>query len=496
MFFVDLIAGSEDNSAESQKAIKIIRLLRLAKLLRMFRALRIFKKYEEKLGPLLTATLLLGTISLLLHFVACLWFLIGTMPAPGNGWQARRSGWIEEVFGTSADVCDSCHNHTYFDPYLGSCLSLTDDSLPPKDRCPDSISPDKISYYIKSFFTVFRTPEINDNYEMTLFEMAFGMGATVIMGAVYGAAAGAFSSIFSANQMASQAYRMKILQLREFCRVKGLAHGAREKLEAHYTHLYPDKLIVDESDVLNDLPPQMREDLVSQLYGRQLFQVPLFLNLELPIMTELCVALKPLPALRGAVLVKEGTKATRMFCISVGNVRVTERLTDGDDVQRIGKWIEEVFAHAGRHVVLFEPNRRQQIDFLVKRIKAITKDKERSRKKMELNMAAMNERLGKFVGVLAASKGLTGTSCEDPTFGTITGYDTTGDGVLDAFDTTGDGMIDALDTTGNGRVDAFDSTGNGKLDSFDTTVRQQSACNIQSQSFSFFTITWHAVCCM
>jgi hypothetical protein len=432
MFFVTLFTGDDGDSAASQKSIKIIRLLRLAKLLRMFRAMRMFKKYEEQLGPMLQALLLIGTISLLLHFVTCLWFLVGTMPDlggedPAKDWKATSTGWIEEEFQSSKRMCDSCYNETkyVYDAFLDRCLSTEDESLPALAPCEDEASPTKTAYYIKSFFTVFQTPEINDEYEMTVREMMFGMLATVVMGSIWGAVAGTFSSIFGANQMASQAYRMKIMQLREFCRVKGLAHGAREKLEAHYTHLYPDKLIVDESDVINDLPPQMREELVSQLYGRQLFQVPLFLNLELPIMTELCVALRPLPALRGATIVREGTKATHMFCISAGNVRVTEKASDGDDVQRIGKWIEELFAHAGRHVVLFEPNRRQQIDMLVKRIKRITKDKERNRKKMELNMNEMNERLAKYIGVSAASKGLSPVAFEDPTFGSITGYDTT-----------------------------------------------------------------------
>ena len=427
MFFVTLFTGDDGDSAASQKSIKIIRLLRLGKLLRMFRAMRMFKKYEEQLGPMLQASLLVGTISLLLHFVTCLWFLVGTMPAPGSEVNVTSTGWIEEEFQSSKRMCDRCHSKgsTYFDAYLNKCLSTIDESLPALLPCGDEDAPTKAAYYIKSFFTVFQKPEINDEYEMTVREMMFGMLATVVMGSIWGAVAGTFSSIFGANQMASQAYRMKIMQLREFCRSKGLAHGAREKLEAHYTHLYPDKLIVDESDVINDLPPQMREELVSQLYGRQLFQVPLFLNLELPIMTELCVALRPLPALRGATIVREGTKATHMFCISAGNVRVTEKASDGDDVQRIGKWIEELFAHAGRHVVLFEPNRRQQIDMLVKRIKRITKDKERNRKKLELNMNEMNERLAKYIGVSAASKGLSPVAFEDPNFGSITGYDTT-----------------------------------------------------------------------
>ena len=70
-------------------------------------------------------------------------------------------------------------------------------------------------------------------------------------------AAGAWGTIFAANQMASQAYRMKINQVKEFCRLKGLDYGVKAKLVAFYEHLFPENVIVDEAEIISDLPPRM-----------------------------------------------------------------------------------------------------------------------------------------------------------------------------------------------------------------------------------------------
>ena len=49
--------------------------------------------------------------------------------------------------------------------------------------------------------------------------------------------------VFVANQMASQAYRMKVTQIKEFCRIKSLDYGVKAKLLAFYDHLFPEDVI-------------------------------------------------------------------------------------------------------------------------------------------------------------------------------------------------------------------------------------------------------------
>ena len=209
-------------------------------------------------------------------------------------------------------------------------------------------------------------------------EMGFAILTTTIMGTCWGVLAGTFSTIFATNQLASQTYKMRIKQLKEFCRLKELPHGLSEKLEAHYYHLYPDKMMIDEEDVIGDLPPQLREELVSTLYGRQLYSIPLFLNLEVQILTELCTKLTPLPALKGAVIAREGTKGTALFCIHSGQIKITEKIKDGDDAGRLRLWIEDVYSHANRDVKLFKPSLVQQIDALVARIRRVAREKANS----------------------------------------------------------------------------------------------------------------------
>lgn len=412
MLFIDSSSKSSDSGGDDMevnssqaKVLKAIRLIRLAKLLRLVRAARLFKKYEEHFGPALSLVLMFGVLGLILHTITCIWFVIGTMPGYSlDTAQSRSVGWLQFVY--SFDHCN-CYdnattfaqfypnklfdprfaqasppadsrfrtNGTYFDPYDQKCHSL-DKQLPNMPICdPSAPIPEISDYYIKSLFTVMRDPQIHDKYKLSLREMMFAIAVAMVMGSCWGIVAGTFSTIFASNQLASQTYKMRIKQLKEFCRIKELPHGMREKLEAHYYHLYPDKMMIDEEDVIGDLPPQLREELVGTLYGRQLYSVPLFLNLNVQVLTELCTKLVPLPALKGATIAREGTKGTHMFCISSGQIKITEKISDGDDAGRLRHWIEDVYSHANRDIKLFKPSVHQLVEVLATRVRRIAREK-------------------------------------------------------------------------------------------------------------------------
>ena len=127
----------------------------------------------------------------------------------------------------------------------------------------------------------------------------------------------------------------------------------------------PDKMMIDEEDVIGDLPPLLREEIVGTLYGRQLYSVPLFLKLGTHILTELCLKLVPLPALKGSMIAREGARGTHMFCITSGQVKITEKIKDADDVSRLRDWIEAVFGQANKDIVLIKPTMESMIDQLI-----------------------------------------------------------------------------------------------------------------------------------
>ena len=103
-------------SGSEAKVLKILRLLRLMKLLRIFRAMRILKKYEEELGPALSASIIIGTVLLVIHTITCCWYFVGTfgtLEELGNGTVAIAgtvsTGWVEAIFKGSDRLC-SCYN--------------------------------------------------------------------------------------------------------------------------------------------------------------------------------------------------------------------------------------------------------------------------------------------------------------------------------------------------------------------------------------------------
>eukprot|EP01047_Picozoa_sp_COSAG01_P020370 COSAG01_NODE_1158_length_11469_cov_101.645646_5_plen_639_part_00 len=382
-FIMDKLEQGDSDTGGHLKTIKILRLLRLLKLLRLVRAMRIFKKYEDQVGPALSGLVLIMTVGLAVHTITCLWYYAGTLSNTSGSSLASSSGWVEFTFQGSHRHC-SCYgdgngNTLTYDSLERSCFNATDDTVLMKEPCTEAENlPSPWEYYTQAMFTSLSKADIHPDYDLSIPEMLFAAGATATLGFMWGAVAGAWSTVFAANQMASQAYKMKIRTVREFCKVKQLDWGVRAKLVAHYEHLYPEQVIVKEDEIIDELPPRMRDELVREMYGQIISSVPLFFGLQTAVLTELCLSLKVTPALKGQVIAREGTKGHNMYVIESGNCRVTQHLHIGDDVERARGWIEEVFAAHNKKLKLYSPNERQILEQLLKAIKKIARRKKRA----------------------------------------------------------------------------------------------------------------------
>ena len=343
--------------------------------------------------------LLFGSIIYSGHVIACVFYLSGTFPAfdqdslnpvPGS----VSSGWVDRVFQGSDRLCSCYGNDLHFDSYENMCVNTTDQTAPVHQPCEEmeTPAPSHWEYYTKSLFLSLQDPMIDSGYTHTMPEIVSAIFATGTVGFIWGAVAGAWGTLFAANQMASQAYNMKKRQLQEFCKLKGLDWSVRSKLYAHYEHLYPEQVIVDEGEIISDLPPRLRDDLVRQLYGKVIGSVPLFFGLGTPILTELCLALLPFPALKGQVVVREGMSGNDIYIVSNGRCRVTQHMHMSDDVERARQWISEVFDSFGKVVKLYEPNQRTLLNRLTKEIRIISR---RNADKLKL-LTDQLEQLGNF----------------------------------------------------------------------------------------------------
>jgi hypothetical protein len=154
-------------------------LLRLTKLLRVIRGMRILKKHEEKLGPSLSASMLIGTVVLAIHAITCSWYFVGTINTqtvngtdiPGDA----SLGWVETMFEGSARLC-SCHGadlgsngerQTYFfDAFESKCMHPSDLGGETYDVCPgqQEAIPSPWDYYYKALFTALKDTSVKPGY--------------------------------------------------------------------------------------------------------------------------------------------------------------------------------------------------------------------------------------------------------------------------------------------------------------------------------------------
>lgn len=93
------------------------------------------------------------------------------------------------------------------------------------------------------------------------------------------------------------------------------------------------------------------------------------------VLTELCLALEPLPALKGDLIVREGQKGYEMYCVEKGVCRVTVHNRDPDDVSRVKTWIEETFQANGSPVTLFDSNLRAHVEQMMRRMRLLARKK-------------------------------------------------------------------------------------------------------------------------
>ena len=73
VFDNDKMADNTDNL----RTMKIVRMIKLVKLLRIVRAVRIIKRHEDQLIPLAKSIGAFFTIALILHMLACFWYMAG-----------------------------------------------------------------------------------------------------------------------------------------------------------------------------------------------------------------------------------------------------------------------------------------------------------------------------------------------------------------------------------------------------------------------------------
>ena len=139
---------------------------------------------------------------------------------------------------------------------------------------------------------------------------------------IFGVVVSGLTSYITTGSQSEQLYATKMENLKNFFKVKDVPFSIRRNVRLFYDNLLRKKSVFDESDILDQLPPQLSKDLVFALYGPVINNTTLFVGLEDEVTAKLCMELRPFHVVAGALILREGHVGRVSACAAENGPRM------------------------------------------------------------------------------------------------------------------------------------------------------------------------------
>ena len=283
------------------KIIKITRVLKLTKLLRLAKGSKIWWKYMDhfhfsriqlKLGQLFILTLLIS------HISACLFALVAKL----NSFVDENANDYRDSWLATSGLIDSPWEHQYVTAF----------------------------YFVVATVT---TVGYGDVSPQTTLEKGTVSLLMMFGGAFYGFIIASLASLLASWDINKTKLEAKMDSITNYMKVRKFPSHLYRKVRAYYRHYYAKKTALDEQAILVELSTQLKRKvvdfMVSDLKGQILQQVPMFKNLDRTYLAVLLSILKPLTAMNGEYIVREGERGSEMYILMVGHLEVRTDASEG-----------------------------------------------------------------------------------------------------------------------------------------------------------------------
>ncbi|KAL2928036.1 Protein CNGC15c [Bienertia sinuspersici] len=115
-------------------------------------------------------------------------------------------------------------------------------------------------------------------------------------------------------------WRIKRADTERWMHHRQLSPELRQSVRSYDEYKWVTTRGVVEESLVKDLPPNLRRKVNRHLWFNLLRQVPLFDQMEDNMLDAICLRLKPVLSIKGAVLLREGEPVTKMYLIIRGNL--------------------------------------------------------------------------------------------------------------------------------------------------------------------------------
>lgn len=263
--------------------IPIVLILRLFRLLRIIRLYAIFRRWESQnwINPgYLRIMKFAGTMMLLIHWVACAWFVIAWIDQfPQDCWVVR------------AGIMDSSTCTQYIRSLYWTITTMT-----------------TVGY---GDITPLRTAE----YSLSIVVMLLGAS-------MYAFIIGTLASLFSNLDFAKAAHVNRAEAVSQYFRYKHVPSKLNSRVRNYYEYLWATHRGLNEDDFFSDLPRPLRLEVLLNLTKEFLNKVPLFKYCSVPLRDVLLTSLQPRTHAPDGYIVREGEVGKEIYFISHGQVEI------------------------------------------------------------------------------------------------------------------------------------------------------------------------------
>ena len=174
--------------------------------------------------------------------------------------------------------------------------------------------------YLSSMSLVFGSL---DPVYKTLPERTFAIFAYVVMVIIDGSVAGVLASIMVRMGGKDQEVHDRLSSAKNWMKEHRIPKAQALRAMEYLRLFYKSRVMSEEHEILEKMPPNMRLEFSSQLYTRYLMNVPLFRGLPDSLLHSVCAIVEPMLAVRGQVVYSESSTGKEMYLLLEGELEIT-----------------------------------------------------------------------------------------------------------------------------------------------------------------------------
>ncbi|KAL0476431.1 hypothetical protein AKO1_006294 [Acrasis kona] len=133
---------------------------------------------------------------------------------------------------------------------------------------------------------------------------------------------GTVKSLLSTFDVQRDQFDNKLDSIRAFMEYRKLPSSIQAKLIDYFTYVFETRNTLNESVVLQELPPYIRQEVVMYMNRDIIAKVPIFQGLEEQFIASIVLKLRPRVGLPQSFVLRKGDIGREMFIITKGSVEV------------------------------------------------------------------------------------------------------------------------------------------------------------------------------